>query len=390
MRTPELPIIFACLLMIMAVRADPLDDRLAAARDLLDGGKRPEAAEKFEALKADLKELLIKSPGDGHLLYLAGCVSMDGGDDDGAAIAFDKAINADPKNPEYLGTRALLLEYHEKPAEAAALYLRATEAAPGNARLWADLARTQIQTKQPAAANESLRQAIKLAPENAGYLGMLALQLLDDGKFDEARELLNRAIAANPKFVDGYMNLGQLEQNAGNQAAALSAYGQGLKLQPDDFRAWSKMVQLHEAVQQPEQRDSARDKVFALWKAGKVDQDCYCREQFKHGKSAVMVMEFFELTGERAVRYGFNLIGPDGKTAEKVSLGSYQGTTDVARGTGSIKQDERMFHLDSYQPHRHATLGMFTKEPSYEQTRKMVIDYLEGKLKPMSATTYGP
>jgi hypothetical protein len=57
--------------------------------------------------------------------------------------------------------------------------------------------------------------------------------------------------------------------------------------------------------------------------------------------------------------------------------------TDFAE---EAKNNERIFHLDSYQTNRHSTLGMFDSEPDYEKTRQMVVDFLDGKLKPLSSS----
>ena len=50
------------------------------------------------------------------------------------------------------------------------------------------------------------------------------------------------------------------------------------------------------------------------------------------------------------------------------------------------KKGVRLFHLDGYFPNGHATYGMFPGEPTYEETRKLVVDILEKSKKPISAT----
>ena len=101
-----------------------------------------------------------------------------------------------------------------------------------------------------------------------------------------------------------------------------------------------------------------------------------------------MVFEHFELKGERALRYAFEIIDPEkGKSKYRISLGSYEPTTQFARETGQIGKNERMYHLDGYYPDGvHATFGFFTKEPSYEDTRKSVIAILQGKKQPTSSS----
>ena len=45
----------------------------------------------------------------------------------------------------------------------------------------------------------------------------------------------------------------------------------------------------------------------------------------------------------------------------------------------SLKDDERLFHLDGYYKWGHALHGMFFPEPSYDDTRARVIKVLENK-----------
>ena len=392
MNKPLLVSVFvACMRIPPLLQADALEDRLKEARSLLDAGKRPEAAEKYEALKANLKTRLGKTPDDAHLHYLYGCVCMAGGFDEDAASAFEKAIKLEPKNPDYLTERALLLEYQNKPAEAAKFLQRAAEAVPAKSEAWRNLARVQAASGQHHEAAASLRKAADLGPDDANLLCTVAAELMAADEAAEAEKMLHRAISIDPKHVDSHMNLGQLLQSAGRYAESLAAYRKGLELAPDDFQAHAKEVQLLQALDRPAERDAARERVFALWKAGKADkahQELYCREQLKHGQSNLLVFEYFELTGERAVRYSFHILGKDHKTEKKISLGSYDVTNLAAHASGFLKGDERVFHLDTYVPGRHETLAMFAKEPSYEETRALVVDYLDGKLKPSSSSTY--
>jgi hypothetical protein len=57
--------------------------------------------------------------------------------------------------------------------------------------------------------------------------------LLDAGKYDEARSLLNQAVAADPQFPDVWANLGYLDELQTNYDAALAEYGRALSLFPD-------------------------------------------------------------------------------------------------------------------------------------------------------------
>jgi cytochrome c-type biogenesis protein CcmH/NrfG len=390
-----IPLLLTALLALgtsaTSARADSLDDDLAAAKKLLDAGSVDQARTKYEALKATLHDRLTKTPDDVHLLYLYGIVCMDGQDDEAAGTALDKAITLDPKNDLCLTARGTLFLYDKKPDDAIPLLQRAADQTPKATKAWTLLAEAQNEAKQFKAAEGSMRRAIALEPKDPHFLGMLAGTQLDAGHSDDALKTLHLAVEMDSKYVVGWANIGQIEQTRGHHADSLAAYRTVVQLDPDDWRAQAKIVQLYDALDKPAERDAAREKIFALWKAGKVDQDLFCRCQFTYDKSLIMVLEYFELTGPRAVRYSFNVVTPDTNEIQKrISLGSYDVTTDAARATGQIGPRDRMFHLDVYMPNGHETLAMFAKEPSFAETRKLVESYLDGKLQAAASSHLVP
>ena len=115
--------------------------------------------------------------------------------------------------------------------------------------------------------------------------------------------------------------------------------------------------------------------------------DMYCREQFLSGPYLVMAFETFEPAGERRVFFTFYVSDSTGHELGHYSLGSYESTTRIARETGSIGRDERVYHLDWYGDGAHATLGFFRTLISYENSREVVTKSLSGELKPVSSST---
>jgi hypothetical protein len=89
--------------------------------------------------------------------------------------------------------------------------------------------------------------------------------------------------------------------------------------------------------------------------------------------------------------YRFEVSGKKGeKSLFRITLGSYDFSTQAARQLGQIEKDERMFHLDSYAGRDHATFAMIGAKPlSYEQTRKLVVEIIEGKRRPISGSSRG-
>lgn len=70
-----------------------------------------------------------------------------------------------------------------------------------------------------------------------------------------------------------------------------------------------------------------------------------------------------------------------------ISLGSYDDTTEIARELGEISKNERLYHLDEYRGTQHKTYAFFKTKPDYDRIRPTVLNILEGKLTPISASS---
>ena len=252
---------------------------------------------------------------------------------------------------------------------------------------WFDQARQFEEQENYEQALAALRRVIELDPTNSRAHSAAGGMLLRMNKWEEGIPLLQKAIELNPRNLPAMQNLGLAYQNIGKPAESNRMYEAFLQIEPDNWRARAKLVQNDQALGDVEARDRERAKLLTMRKEGKVDQDSFCREQFQVGENKVFAMEYFELSGDRAKRYVFHVTDPkSGKTLYRVSLGAYELTDQIAHQTGELKPGERSFHLDGYYPNEHRTFAFFNKEPSYEETRKLVVEVIEGKAKPISSS----
>ncbi|WP_041948364.1 tetratricopeptide repeat protein [Turneriella parva] len=219
-----------------------------------------------------------------------------------------------------------------------------------------------------------------------------ANQFFEIGEFDQALAKYEQVLKLEPKHSDALYNGGMASHLGGKPARAAELW-EILKLErPTDFQLHAKLVQAYAAVGDAAKTDSARNEIFALYgKLGakeRAGRESYCREQFVRKGFRVLALEFFELTGERAVRYAFVVLTADGKEDYRISLGSYDATTKISRELGEIGPKERVFHLDGYYKggREHRTFEMYLGEPKYEEIKRTVIEILDGKKKASSST----
>jgi len=96
------------------------------------------------------------------------------------------------------GIAARLLERWD---EAASLFLRVTELRPDYRDGWLELTWAFASLRRFEEAEHAARTAVELGPDRADALGNLAAVLLEQGKVDEARQVAQKVVMADPADV---------------------------------------------------------------------------------------------------------------------------------------------------------------------------------------------
>lgn len=217
-------------------------------------------------------------------------------------------------------------------------------------------------------------------------------QLFEAGRYNDALAKYEQVLKLESKHSDALYNGGMAAHLAGNPAKAAELWERLRAERPGDLQLQAKLVQVYEAAGDVVKRDKARKEIFILHsKLGakeRAERESYCREQFVRNGRRVLALEFFELAGKRAVRYAFVVLTADGKEDYRLSLGSYDSTTQISREIGEIGPNERIFHLDGYYDggRVHRTFEMYRAEPKYEEIKITVTQILDGKIKAASQT----
>ena len=109
-----------------------------------------------------------------------------------ARLAYQQAIQIDPKHvPAYLGLARLYADT-EDTAHAVETYQKGIKAVPKEAALWYELGLCQGRRKEWGPALESLRKAAELQPENHQFANALGYGLARVGQYDEALACFQR------------------------------------------------------------------------------------------------------------------------------------------------------------------------------------------------------
>lgn len=210
--------------------------------------------------------------------------------------------------------------------------------------------------------------------------------LMEENKYCDAMNRYQEGLTSVPDDRSLLSNGGVAAYFCRQFGVALELWSHLKALDPGDWRVRAKLVQTYQALGRLTERDAERRALFELREQGTnselAKQLEYRRDQFVAGGEMVIAFEHFELKGERALRYVFRVIDETGKREKyRISLGSYKETNDIWRETTKPrpKKGERLFHLDGYYERGHATYGMYSREPSYDEIRTAVIEILEKK-----------
>lgn len=222
-----------------------------------------------------------------------------------------------------------------------------------------------------------------------------ANEFQEQRKFHEALTHYKRALAILPNEPAILFNGGMAAFATKNYSDAADMWKKLKTVDPTDWHARAKLIQVYQALNKTAERDAERTELFAMWKKGEPaelkKEFEYCRDQFEVNGKQVMAFEHFELKGERALRYVFSILDETGEAEEfRISLGSYDFTNAVWREQRNPKpkKDERLFHLDGYfKGGGHVTYDMYFPEPTYDQVRVTVVQILEGRGKAKSSST---
>src|SRR5216117_2432829 len=120
---------------------------------------------------------------------------------------------------------------------------------PGQSELASRVAALLIRQEDFPQAIDVLKDSIKANPNNAEPYRQLAFIYAKYlKKTDQAIEYANRAIALNPRDIDAYHHLVEIELAAGEEKKALDVLDRAAKVRSDDANFWMRLGKLYAVI----------------------------------------------------------------------------------------------------------------------------------------------
>ncbi|MCL4852192.1 MAG: tetratricopeptide repeat protein [Bryobacteraceae bacterium] len=163
-----------------------------------------------------------------------------------AEKAYAKILEFEPDNEDAMAGLAMVYADLGDSKRAVEMLQKVADKNPSLRTLMA-LAGSYEQMREYALAAETLKQALKLAPENGDIRRGLAQDLLLSDQYDEALKLYSELAAEDPKDYQVQLRISQLYRQKRDFTKAHEASKQALKLQPENLEVQYNEVNLLDA-----------------------------------------------------------------------------------------------------------------------------------------------
>lgn len=99
------------------------------------------------------------------------------------------------------------------------------------------------------------KRVLDLAPDSVQALYGLGTHLIDGGRLEEGKKLVERAVALQPTYAEALGTLGNASDGEGKYSEALKYYESALKVAPDNAAILNNLAWLRAACLNPNYRD---------------------------------------------------------------------------------------------------------------------------------------
>jgi serine/threonine protein kinase/tetratricopeptide (TPR) repeat protein len=180
-----------------------------------------------------------------------------------ATAACERAVSADPQNPDVHLTLGDLRRLTGKYADAIAEYNAALAQEPNNADAILGLAETYKAARKPKEAEAAYLKSIELQPNYWGGYNKLGVFYASQTRYPEAVRMFEKVTQLVPDNQRGYNNLGGVYEQMGRYDDAIKMFSQSIRTKPTD-QAYSNLGTCYYYLGRYSDASSAYEKAVAL------------------------------------------------------------------------------------------------------------------------------
>jgi predicted O-linked N-acetylglucosamine transferase (SPINDLY family) len=201
-------------------------------QSLFHAARAAHQAGRLDAAVRDYRRVLKAAPDAPEALHGLGVALLQLGKPTEAVAPLRRAARLQPADAAVRMNLGNALAASQRQGEAIDCYREAVRLQPGLAEGWFNLGNLLDQQGQHDAALAAYDSAVALDEKHPAYRGNRALCLKALGRVADAEADLRAAVACAPRFVDAWVNLGNLLTHSGRPGEAASAYASALAVAP--------------------------------------------------------------------------------------------------------------------------------------------------------------
>ncbi|MBE9042689.1 sulfotransferase [Oscillatoriales cyanobacterium LEGE 11467] len=223
---------------------------MATVAEALDAANFYYRSRNLRSTDAICRKILQQEPDRPEALNLLGAVACQVGDLERAIASISRAIELNPRQPDFYCNLAESYKRLGKPDRAIAAFRQALELQPDAVEGYKGLGDLLFEEGNFNEAQNCYQKWMQLEPNSAIVRFKLGLLAKERGKIEEAIPLYEQALQLQPNFVDAYNYLGQAFICQGKFEEAIALHQKALALQPDCLDAIISLAGIYERQRQ--------------------------------------------------------------------------------------------------------------------------------------------
>ncbi len=149
-----------------------------------------------------------------------------------ALVAYDEALNIDPKHFQSLFNKAVVLQMLGRVGDALTCYDKALEVNANDAEIWGNRGIALRSLGRTEEAIESYHKGLGINPADSALWSNMGIALRSVGRVKEAIESYDKAIEINPQDAGVWSNKGVVLGSMGLLKEAIDCYDRSLSIDP--------------------------------------------------------------------------------------------------------------------------------------------------------------
>lgn len=311
-------------------------------------------------------------------------------DNDNCIRWMNVAIGKDPKAARPYFMRAATFNFMEKYNEAIKDFRSAIALDSTNAEYYSGLGDSYYNLQKADFALAAYQKATEQKdPPERPFL-MIAQVYADQKNYDKALEAYYTARSKIDSKSDAYTNvlynIGLFELLKENYGKAEPVFLELIRLAPDDFHSYAKLIQVYYAGKEYEKARPYKDKLYAAYKQGNLPEnlkDMFCFDQFKWKDKLVQAFERYEEGPKKSIynKHLFYVVNGDDKVEFRIQ-------TEYSPVSAELGGSKYLLCMSAGSTHSTFNIG-FNDDLNYDDLKKAVIAVLEGKVQPAASSRAG-